>query len=138
MSRVPIKCDSNNDQASELTLQALLQYDKSFGKHDFTLLGGFSQDYDQYTYLSGYRFGYLNNALSEIDAGPVTGQETSGSKDEIALQSFFGRLNYSFNKKYLLEGNLRYDGSSRFAPDNRWSLYPSVVCRMANFRRRIF
>ena len=122
----PNKVRRNNDQASELTLQALLEYYKAFGKNEFTLLGGFSQNYDQYTYLSGYRFSYLNNALSEIDAGPVTGQETSGSKDEIALQSFFGRLNYSFNKKYLLEGNLRYDGSSRFAPDNRWSLYPSL------------
>ena len=122
----PNKVRRNNDQASEVTIQALLEYYKAFGKNEFTLLGGYSQNFDQYTYLSGYRFNYLNNALSEIDAGPVTGQETSGSTTEIALQSLFGRVNYTFNKKYLLEGNLRYDGSSRFAPDNRWSLFPSI------------
>ena len=54
------------------------------------------------------------------------------------MQSFFGRLNYSFNKKYLLEGNLRYDGSSRFAPDNRWSLYPSVSAGWRISEERFF
>jgi TonB-linked SusC/RagA family outer membrane protein len=122
----PNKVYDSNYNNTAMTFQALLQYDKSIGRHDLTVLGGFSQDYTQDRYLSGYRFGFLNNALSEIDAGPVTGQETSGSASEYALQSLFGRINYSFNKRYLLEGNLRYDGSSRFAEGNRWSLFPSV------------
>jgi TonB-linked outer membrane protein, SusC/RagA family len=46
-------------------------------------------------------------------------------KPEHNLVSFFGRLNYVFNGKYLLTGTLRRDGSSRFSPDNRWGLFPS-------------
>ena len=42
------------------------------------------------------------------------------------MVSFFGRVNYAFKDKYLLEANLRYDGSSRFAKDNRWGIFPSV------------
>jgi len=122
----PNKVIDSNNNSTTTTLQTLLQYDKVFGRNEVTLLGGYSQEYTRYNYLRGYRFNFLNNSLGELDAGPVTGQETNGSSSEAALQSLFGRVNYSFNKKYLLEGNLRYDGSSRFAPDNRWSLYPSV------------
>jgi len=114
-----------NDDNSVITLQALLQYDKSIGKNDFKLLGGYSQEYTSYNYLRGYRKNFLNNSLSELDAGPIDGQQSNGSSSEIALESVFGRLNYSFNDRYLFEANIRYDGSSRFAKDNRWGTFPS-------------
>jgi TonB-linked SusC/RagA family outer membrane protein len=103
-----------------------LQYDKSIGEHDLSLLGGYSQEHNKYNYLFGSRYGYLNNALDQLDAGPVIGQQNSGNSGEYALQSFFGRINYSFKKKYLLEGNIRDDGSSRFAKANRWAIFPSA------------
>ncbi len=114
-----------NDDSSVITLQALLQYDKSFGKHDFRLLGGYSQEYTNYNYLQGYRKNFLNNSLSELNAGPIDGQQATGSSYEVALQSVFGRLNYTYNDRYLFEANIRYDGSSRFAKNNRWGVYPS-------------
>jgi TonB-linked SusC/RagA family outer membrane protein len=49
------------------------------------------------------------------------------NKPEHTLVSFFGRLNYSYNDRYLLTATLRRDGSSRFAPANRWGLFPSVA-----------
>ena len=76
--------------------------------------------------LFGSRRGYLNNALDQLDAGPVTALQNGGNASEYALQSVFGRINYSFKKKYLLEGNIRDDGSSRFAPANRWAIFPSA------------
>jgi hypothetical protein len=45
---------------------------------------------------------------------------------EWAMQSLFGRVNYSFKGKFLLEGNLRYDGTSKVSPEYRWGLFPSV------------
>ncbi|HRP32381.1 MAG TPA: TonB-dependent receptor [Agriterribacter sp.] len=114
-----------NDDNSVITLQALLQYDKTIGRHDFRLLGGYSQEYTSYNYLRGYRKNFLNNSLSELDAGPIDGQQSNGSSSEIALESVFGRLNYSFNERYLFEANIRYDGSSRFAKENRWGTFPS-------------
>ncbi len=121
----PNNLTENNDYLSVVTLQALLQYTKKFGEHEFSVLGGYSQEKTQFNYLRGYRFGFLNNSLSELDAGPVTGQETNGSSYQVGLQSFFGRINYSFRDKYLLEANIRNDGSSRFAKGKRWGTYPS-------------
>ena len=42
------------------------------------------------------------------------------------MMSYFGRLNYNYKERYLLEANVRYDGSSRLAPDKRWRAFPSV------------
>ena len=121
----PNSLTSYNDNLSVLTTQALLQYDKEFGAHRVNVLAGYSQEYTSFNYVSGFRKGFLNNSLSELDAGPLSGQVASGSAYEIALKSYFGRIGYSFHDRYLLEGNIRYDGSSRFAPENRWGTYPS-------------
>lgn len=69
---------------------------------------------------------FPNNFLYELGAGDASTATNGSGFDEYALVSFFGRVNYSFKDRYLLEGNLRYDGSSRFAKDNRWGLFPSV------------
>ncbi len=117
---------ANSSFSDNLTMQALLQYDKTIGDHDFSILGGYSQEHNKYDYLFGSRRGYLNNALDQLDAGPITGLQNGGNSAEYALQSVFGRINYTFKKKYLLEGNIRDDGSSRFAPANRWAIFPSA------------
>ncbi len=116
----------NTTFLDNLTMQVLAQYDKSVGDHDFSVLGGYSQEHNKTDYLFGSRRGYLNNALDQLDAGPVTGLQNSGNAAEYALQSVFGRVNYSYKKKYLVEGNIRNDGSSRFAPNNRWAIFPSA------------
>lgn len=117
---------SNSSFLDNLMLQVTAQYDKSFGDHDLSILGGYSQEHNKYDYLFGSRRNYLNNALAELDAGPIPGLQNSGNASEYALQSVFGRINYVFKKKYLIEGNIRDDGSSRFAPGNRWALFPSA------------
>ena len=117
---------ANSNFSDNLTMQTLLQYDKTFGDHELSVLGGYSQEHNKYDYLFGSRRGYLNNALDQLDAGPVTALQNSGNSAEYALQSVFGRVNYTFKKKYLLEGNIRDDGSSRFAPANRWAVFPSA------------
>ncbi|HTN07356.1 TonB-dependent receptor [Agriterribacter sp.] len=114
-----------NNYLNVITLQGLLQYDKTFRDHDLTLLAGYSQEYTSFNYLQGFRKDFLNNSLRELNAGPVPGQTATGSSYETALQSFFGRINYEFKDRYLVEANIRYDGSSRFAPGNRWGTYPS-------------
>ncbi|HUQ64881.1 MAG TPA: TonB-dependent receptor [Flavitalea sp.] len=122
----PNSLTSAVDNTNVITAQALLQYDKTLGKHNLSVLGGYSQEYTKYSFLNGFRNSFLNNSLSELNAGPATGQKTSGTSSELALQSVFGRVNYAYNDKYLIEGTLRYDGSSRFSPGLRWGVYPSI------------
>lgn len=117
---------SNSQFTDNLTLQTLIEYSKTFGDHSLKILGGYSNEHNQYDYLFGSRRNYLNNALDQLDPGPLAGAQNAGNASEYALESVFGRINYSFKDKYLVEGNIRYDGSSRFAPGNRWAAFPSV------------
>ncbi|MDH7460708.1 TonB-dependent receptor [Chitinophagaceae bacterium 26-R-25] len=106
-------------------LQMLAEYEKALGRHHFRLLAGASQEYSKYNYFSAYRQGFLNNSITEINAAPADGQAAQGYANDWALQSVFGRLTYDWADKYLFEANIRYDGSSRFAPGKRWGSFPS-------------
>lgn len=118
---------SNQDgKTLEVNLQAYLDYNKTFGKHNISGLLGYSQIYNQYTSLYAYRKDLpITNTLDQINAGSETGQQTSGNETESALRSGFARLNYVFDDRYLFEANVRYDGSSRFAKNNRFGWFPS-------------
>ena len=104
----------------------LANYSKSFGVHDFSILGG--------TELIKYtteRFGASrqNFALQDfpyLDAGSEAAARNSGEATQYGLVSFFGRFNYAFKDRYLFEANVRRDASSRFANENRVAIFPSV------------
>ncbi|WP_293917122.1 MULTISPECIES: TonB-dependent receptor [unclassified Sphingobacterium] len=114
-----------NFQSERLTFQSLLTYDKKIGQHQLNVLGGFMDETFKADYSSSYRQNFLNNDLSEINLGDVDGQKAEGGAKKLILRSWFGRLNYVFADKYLLEANVRHDGTSRFLGSNRWSTFPS-------------
>ena len=98
----------------------------SFGKHNLKFLAGVSYENYEYASLGAYRQDFAYPQYDVIDAGGKNEfKDNSGSRSQIALASFFGRLNYNYDNRYLFEANLRYDGSSRFAKKNRWGLFPS-------------
>src|SRR5690606_35849671 len=106
--------------------QALANYERTFSKHYIKLLGGASY-LNQYTdNLRGMRLNLPNGNLSQIDAGAADGQVATGSAEQYTLISYFGRVNYTFNDKYLFEANIRRDGSSRFSDGERWGWFPSA------------
>jgi TonB-linked SusC/RagA family outer membrane protein len=104
--------------------QALLEYGTQIGNHSIKVLAGASQEYSHNYNLTGYRQNFVNNSLSTLDAAPPADQSTANSAYDAAQRSFFGRINYDYKGKYLLEGDIRDDGSSRFAPANRWGIFP--------------
>lgn len=106
--------------------EALANYSKQFGLHSFKLLAGASAEESDDRNVEGSRNTFPNNYLHELGSGDVATATNYSNLNEYALVSFFGRLNYSWNDRYLLEGNIRYDGSSRFAKNSRWGLFPSV------------
>lgn len=108
------------------TLEGLITYENSIAGHDFKIMAGSSVENAINKYLSGARNTFPNNNLYELAAGSSATASNGSSTSEWALMSFFGRVNYSYKDRYLIEGNLRYDGSSRFADGHRWGLFPSV------------
>ena len=109
-------------------LQLLLNYNKAVGNHNVKLLGGFSREWNQDFQETVGRRDFLTDDIYVINAGAANTQTwtTSGTASEWAIQSFFGRANYDYKGKYLLETIVRYDGSSRFAAPVRWGTFPSV------------
>lgn len=106
--------------------ETFLTYEKLFAdKHDFKFLAGYSFYKLNTNQYSAYGEDLPNNTIKVLNATSAN-FSVSGSKWSNALESWFGRVNYIFNEKYLFEGNVRYDGSSRFNEENRWGVFPSV------------
>ncbi len=105
----------------------ILRYNKSFNdKHDLTVLLGHSVIYNRNDGFTGSLEGFPSNAIQEFDGGGVLNPKVSGAASEESLQSFFARLNYIYNSKYLFELNVRRDGSSKFGPTKRYANFPSA------------
>lgn len=113
----------NEDPTSQLTLN----YHTDIGRSAIKALLGYSQEEYNNEYDQEDRQGFLNNSIQQINAGSSNPdlQGTSGSATYYALRSYFGRVNYAFDNRYLVEANARYDGSSIFL-DKKWGFFPSV------------
>ncbi len=109
------------------------EYSKSVQRNNFKLLLGYQTEITKYRDLSALRQGVIVpsqpvlNLTSGLDPnGKVIAPSVSGQYQQWATAGFFGRLNYDYDGKYLLEANLRTDASSRFRADKRWGVFPSV------------
>lgn len=106
------------------TIENLLRYNKTFGNHDFGALAGFNeQHYYEFSH-SGTKKGLIDQSITTLGSANEMISIGGGATDW-ALRSYFGRVNYAFKSRYLLEANVRYDGSSRFDSDVRWGVFPS-------------
>lgn len=108
------------------TSQLLVNYNKTFGSHSIGALGGVEQVEYTYAYTTTKRSGGGSNELMEsLNTLDASSQENKDGGHETARLSYFGRLQYDFQNKYLFEANLRADASSRFPKDNRWGVFPA-------------
>lgn len=110
-----------------IVLQGLLDYERQFGAHNIHGLLGYSDEHYKSSWVGGWRWYIPDNSMEEIDGATGSGdaQGTWGSSDEWRMRSYFGRVNYAFAGKYFVEGNFRYDGSSRLAPGHHYTFFPS-------------
>ncbi len=116
--------ESRNDNY-QITAQFLANYVNSFGCHNINLMAGYENYYAFYEELGASRDQYLLNSYPYLNLGPLEFRDNSGKAYENAYRSYFGRMMYNYKNKYYLQGNIRYDGSSRFHKDYRWGAFPS-------------
>lgn len=114
-----------DQQTIYTNLYSYLNYSHNFNGHSLKAQAGYSIEQNHYQYLSGYRKEFPNQDLRELNAGSPSIQSTNGTGNQWGLMSYFGRLNYNYKERYLVEGNVRYDGSSKFNTGNRWGIFPS-------------
>lgn len=118
--------ETRNDSYN-ITSQVLVNYHATFGsRHDFSALAGFENYITRSENLTASREFYELTQYPYLDIGPEDYQYNSGDGSEYTSNSFFGRIMYDYAGKYLLQANVRHDGSSRFARQYRWGTFPSV------------
>lgn len=104
----------------------ILTYDKTFGSHHFTLTGVAEQQYERGTVASLVAQNFLLDQTRIYDLGGATNVVNASSAYERVLNSYLGRINYSFANKYLFTASFRADGSSVFGSKNKWGYFPSL------------
>ena len=122
----------NMSQGLALTWDNTITYDMNFGDHNLTAMVG------HFSWVNNGTSTYIRNAdltISDLEHAYIantTNQDVTflsyggNPQDEVKLLSYFGRVLYDFQGKYLFNATFRADGSSRFSEDNRWGYFPSV------------
>lgn len=102
----------------------ILLYERSFGLHNLSLMGGVTLQSTTYKELYASAYKFESESLPSINGGTVNG----GTYDKITdrLNSYMARVSYNYNQKYMLQAVFRADGSSRFGANHKFGYFPSV------------
>lgn len=118
--------ETNTNRLNTL-VEHTLNYKKSFNKHNVDVLAGFTDQKNNSRSLGIVALNAINN-ISVAGAFSSENLQSAPSQDITStIQSYFGRLNYTFDDRYLLTASLRRDGSSLFKEDLRWGTFPSMA-----------
>lgn len=106
----------------------ILTYNKEINKHLFNVVAGYTRQMDRDQQFSASSSNFLTDLYEadKLDAGAVFTSPISW-KNQSQLVSYLGRVNYTYNNKYLLSLTGRSDGSSKFGANNKWAFFPSVA-----------
>jgi TonB-linked SusC/RagA family outer membrane protein len=104
---------------------AITSFEKTIKNHYFKVLVGYEQEEKIYSSLNGRGESLIAEEVPSISTA-LGATSVDDTKWDWSTQGVFSRLNYNYKEKYLLEFSARYNGSSRFAPEDRWGVFPSV------------
>lgn len=118
---------NTNSQRFNWVFTNTLNYIKSFGLHDINALIGMEALRNRYEYFDATRkgFAYDDDNFHYLDAGDTSSQTNEGSMEQYSMTSYFGKIDYSYNNRYLAALTLRRDGSSRLG-NNKWGNFPAA------------
>jgi hypothetical protein len=105
----------------------VINYETKIEKHNLKLMVGSQVSKGNTESFNAYRDLFLSTSIQEIFAGQTNNQITGGTGTVNSRLSYFGRANYSYDNKYLLEFVGRYDGSYIFPENKRFGFFPSVT-----------
>lgn len=122
-----VRVDKND--MDRWTVNAFVTYSKQFTRaHNLKVMAGFTAEQYRYDNLTAWHKGRYDMDLPDLNltyGSNASDYGISGGSGHSATAGFFGRVNYDFLSRYLLEANLRYDGSTRFPAHKQWALFPS-------------
>jgi TonB-dependent starch-binding outer membrane protein SusC len=119
--------DVLSGNSTTVTWNIRLNYDRQFGKNSIKSFVAYEQSTFDYKYVGAHKEQFISQAIPQLDYGSSINQTNYGNEVQSARQNIFGRINYTYDNKYLLEAQLRYDGSDVFSPSQRWGFFPSFL-----------
>lgn len=120
------KLDETYSWEKTITWENTLNFNKSFGVHEISAVLGHSVIQSDYKKTSASKANFINNdAMMRYFDGGTTEDKVTGKREDWALLSLFGRINYTALGRYMVQANLRGDASSRFGANNKWGVFPS-------------
>lgn len=117
--------ESSYDQTNYTLINVVSSYEKSIADHYMNVLMGYEQEDRHFTSMSATATGLITDEVPSISTA-LGEKSVRDGMNHWATQGVFGRVNYNYKEKYLFEASARYNGSSRFSPDNRWGFFPSA------------
>lgn len=119
--------EERNAHTTYKNLTSYFQYQRTIGeRHNLDLMAGGSYEKNEFKQSTAGRYNIVSDDVWDLNLG-VGDQYARGGSNHWAIASVFSRLGYVFDDRYMLEANVRYDGSSRFQlADKRWGLFPGI------------
>ncbi|MEQ9438708.1 MAG: SusC/RagA family TonB-linked outer membrane protein [Cyclobacteriaceae bacterium] len=116
---------ADHQLGKQYMLDGVLTYDKSFGWHNLSLLAGTNFTFNREFILQGDGMNAPTDYIPTLNASATENERVTSEITRDALLSYFSRVTYNYDARYLFSGSLRYDGSSRFAENKKWGLFPA-------------
>ena len=127
---VVVESESNRSSSKNdyWTFKTYATYDLTFAeKNSLQVMAGHEAQHGSWETLGGARKGFISNSIHNLDVGDASTATNWNNSSSWAIESYYGRLNYNFDDRYLLTATVRADGSSNLGPNNRWGTFPSVA-----------
>ncbi len=121
------RLSESQEEQLNINLSAFLNYDKTFGSHTVNFLAAVTRETINNQSFNAFRRNYISPSIDQLFAGGDPQKDNNGGAFERARLSYFGRVNYNFQEKYLAEFLWRYDGSYMFPKDSRWGFFPGIL-----------
>lgn len=123
--------EEESSRTTALTWETMLNWNRKYGKHSLGATAVYSMELYDYTYFAAKVYDLITTGVYSLTAGTSDmlvskGSGQWGQDRTTAMIGMLGRIQYSYDDRYMLNASLRHDGSSKFAEENRWGYFPSV------------
>ncbi|TDW96671.1 SusC/RagA family TonB-linked outer membrane protein [Dinghuibacter silviterrae] len=125
-SSIPPNLSITDSKTEDQLVNLKLGYERKFGKSAVEAFAAYEMSRETYTELDAYRTGFLSNSVQDLFAGSTIGQTNNSVTTMTARQNYIGRVSYNYDDRYLVDVNMREDGSPNFPQGKQYGFFPAV------------
>ncbi len=141
-SSIPPNLNDSTAKTEDQLVNVKLGWERKIGRSSLEAFAAYEVSRETYTGLSAYRTGFLSNNVQQLFAGSTIGESNNSGELQTARQNYIGRVSYNFDDRYLVDVNMREDGSPNFPVGKQYGFFPAVsgawrISNEAFFKSRV-